>query len=160
MSGVQGSLLILFHAVGHRLWQNINKVNNFFRTSKRSVQYGQNRKSVEGFFKNGSWNKRTGLLGKTEDKGDEFGAKKTWEVQDYLHLENNGRFCAKLWVKMVKQWGKKGSDLWGAKREQRNTKMLETINQSINQSFISGLFHCILLPDHRWQINEINQGQT
>ena len=40
-------------------------------------QYGQNRKSVEGFFKNCSWNKRTGLLGKTEDKGDEFGAKKT-----------------------------------------------------------------------------------
>ena len=34
------------------------------------------------------------------------------------------------------------------------------INQSINQSCISGLFHSILLPDHSWQIIEINQGQT
>ena len=33
-------------------------------------------------------------------------------------------------------------------------------DQSINQSCISGLFHCILLPDHSWQIIEINQGQT
>ena len=30
--------------------------------------------------------------------------------------------------------------------------------QSINQSCISGLFHFILLPDHSWQIIEINQG--
>ena len=30
----------------------------------------------------------------------------------------------------------------------------------INQSCISGLFHSILLPDHSWQIIEINQGQT
>ena len=33
-------------------------------------------------------------------------------------------------------------------------------NQSINQSYISGLFHSILLPDHSWQIIEISQGQT
>ena len=36
----------------------------------------------------------------------------------------------------------------------------QSINQSINQSCISGLFHSILLPDHSWQIIEINQGQT
>ena len=33
-------------------------------------------------------------------------------------------------------------------------------DQSINQSYISGLFHSILLPDHSWQIIEISQGQT
>ena len=31
----------------------------------------------------------------------------------------------------------------------------QSINQSINQSCISGLFHFILLPDHSWQIIEI-----
>ena len=39
----------------------------------------------------------------------------------------------------------------------REKRIAIDLLQSINQSFISGLLQCILLPDHSWQINEINQ---
>ena len=59
-------------------------------------------KGSERFFEKGSWIKKSVLLGKIAINGDEFDAKKTGKISNNLHLENNGGFCAKLWIALVK----------------------------------------------------------
>ena len=50
---------------------------------------GQDRKAVEGFYKENAWHTEHELLGEVEENADELLTEEAGEIPNNLHLENN-----------------------------------------------------------------------